>query len=87
MNTGIIRRLDDLGRIVIPKEVRNRLGIEEPEGIPMSISISDGVITLTPVIEYRCPECKREYMMVEKFCGNCGIKVDKKLWEIGNQGG
>lgn len=39
MKTGIIRRVDDLGRIVIPKEIRNNLGIREGEA--MEISISD----------------------------------------------
>lgn len=33
--TGIIRRVDDLGRIVIPKEVRRKAGISE--GTPMEI--------------------------------------------------
>lgn len=27
--TGIVRRVDDLGRIVIPKEIRRKFGIEE----------------------------------------------------------
>lgn len=29
--TGIIRRVDDLGRVVIPKEIRRTLGIREGE--------------------------------------------------------
>ena len=33
--TGIIRRIDDLGRIVIPKEVRRALGIND--GDPLEI--------------------------------------------------
>ncbi len=33
--TGIIRRIDDLGRIVIPKEIRRTLRISE--GCPMEI--------------------------------------------------
>lgn len=33
--TGIVRRMDDLGRVVIPKEVRGRLGIAE--GDPLEI--------------------------------------------------
>ena len=33
--TGIIRRIDDLGRVVIPKEVRRALGIHE--GDPLEI--------------------------------------------------
>ena len=41
--TGIIRRVDDLGRIVLPKEVRRKLGISE--GTPMEIYVSaDSVI-------------------------------------------
>ena len=27
--TGIVRRIDDLGRVVIPKEIRKKFGIEE----------------------------------------------------------
>ncbi|NFO38499.1 AbrB/MazE/SpoVT family DNA-binding domain-containing protein, partial [Clostridium botulinum] len=33
--TGIVRRVDDLGRIVIPKELRRVLNIEE--GNPLEI--------------------------------------------------
>ena len=33
--TGIIRRVDDLGRVVIPREVRRTLGIRE--GDPLEI--------------------------------------------------
>ena len=29
--TGIVRRIDDLGRIVIPKEIRKQLGIRDGE--------------------------------------------------------
>ena len=37
--SGIIRRLDDLGRIVIPKEIRRQTGVRE--GSPMEIYIDD----------------------------------------------
>jgi AbrB family looped-hinge helix DNA binding protein len=30
-STGIVRRVDDLGRVVIPKEIRRTLGIHEGE--------------------------------------------------------
>ena len=34
---GIVRRIDDLGRVVIPKEIRKRLGIRDSE--PLEIYI------------------------------------------------
>ena len=37
--TGIVRRIDDLGRVVIPKEIRHSLNIEE--GDPLEIYIDD----------------------------------------------
>ena len=33
--TGIVRRIDDLGRVVIPKEIRRNMGIKE--GDPLEI--------------------------------------------------
>lgn len=36
--TGIVRRIDDLGRIVIPKEIRRTLRIRE--GDPLLITLS-----------------------------------------------
>lgn len=35
--TGIVRRIDDLGRIVIPKEIRRQVGIRE--GDPLEINL------------------------------------------------
>ena len=40
--TGIIRRIDDLGRIVIPKEIRRTLGLRE--GDPMEICVEDDAV-------------------------------------------
>lgn len=37
--TGIIRRIDDLGRIVIPREIRHTLHIKE--GDPLEIYLDD----------------------------------------------
>ena len=31
--TGVVRRIDDLGRVVIPKEIRNSLSYKEVEPI------------------------------------------------------
>ena len=43
--TGIVRRIDDLGRVVVPKEIRRTMRIRE--GDPLEIFTgSDGEIIL-----------------------------------------
>lgn len=55
--TGIIRRMDDLGRIVIPKGVRqNAFGKCDTTGMPFEIYWkADGTIILKP---YKANEAK-----------------------------
>lgn len=43
--TGMVRRIDELGRIVIPKEIRKQLMMREGESI--SFSLEDDKIVLT----------------------------------------
>lgn len=42
--TGVIRRIDDLGRVVIPKEIRKMIGIRE--GDPLEIFVNEEEIIL-----------------------------------------
>ena len=42
--SGVVRRVDEMGRIVLPKEIRNVLGISE--GTPMDIYMSNGRVIL-----------------------------------------
>ena len=35
--TGIVRRVDDLGRVVIPKEIRRTMNIREGEALEIFI--------------------------------------------------
>jgi AbrB family looped-hinge helix DNA binding protein len=41
--TGIVRRIDDLGRVVIPKEIRRTMRIREGEPL---------LTTLTPIDKF-----------------------------------
>ena len=52
--TGIVRRIDDLGRVVIPKEIRRTMRIRE--GDPL-------LITLTPFDKF----CWAIHSVVERY--------------------
>lgn len=52
--TGIVRRIDDLGRVVIPKEIRRTMRIRE--GDPLDI-------TLTPIDKF----CLAIHSVVERI--------------------
>ena len=53
IKTGLIRRFDDLGRIVVPKEVRKQaFGKTDLTSIPMEFFYEkDGTIIIKPVKE------------------------------------
>ena len=44
--TGIVRRIDDLGRVVIPKEIRRTMGIQEGDPLEMFIDAESGGLVL-----------------------------------------
>jgi transcriptional pleiotropic regulator of transition state genes len=54
--TGIVRRIDELGRVVIPIELRRTLGVEEKD--PMEIFVQDDMV----IFKKFQPGCT--------FCGN-----------------
>lgn len=51
-NTQIIRRVDDLGRVVIPKEIRNALEIRE--GDPLEVFVENGA---NKIVAFRKADC------------------------------
>lgn len=53
--TGVIRRVDDLGRIVIPKSVRKELNIKEGEPMELFIDGNDVVFR-----KYTFDNCENE---------------------------
>ncbi len=44
--TGIVRRIDDLGRVVIPKEIRRTMNIRE--GDPLEVYVDSNGVIFTP---------------------------------------
>ena len=54
--TGIVRRIDDLGRVVIPKEIRRTLRLRE--GTPLEIFTDrEGEIILKKIFPYGGAGC------------------------------
>lgn len=47
--TGIVRRIDDLGRVVIPKEIRRTMRIRE--GDPLQITLTQDHLFLSAMHE------------------------------------
>ncbi|MGQ0453549.1 AbrB/MazE/SpoVT family DNA-binding domain-containing protein, partial [Bacillus sp. SS-TM] len=48
--TGIVRRIDDLGRVVIPKEIRRTLRIRE--GDPLEIFVDRDGEVISPIMSF-----------------------------------
>lgn len=64
-STGIIRRIDDLGRVVIPKEIRRNLGIYEGE--PLEIYLVDGGVVFRKFELNLTQETKTLWEKMEQF--------------------
>lgn len=69
-STGITRKVDELGRITIPVELRQKFGIEV--GTQIEIYVNGGSIILEKFKDTYCPECLTRYEHTDKFCRNCG---------------
>ncbi|MDP4143213.1 MAG: AbrB/MazE/SpoVT family DNA-binding domain-containing protein [Bacillota bacterium] len=82
-STGIVRRVDELGRIVIPKELRRTFNIEEKDALEIFV---DGEHIILKKYEPACVFCG-EAKEVENYkgkniCKKClgeikGLKVVK----------
>lgn len=71
MNTGMVRKIDDLGRIVVPAETRRLFSIQE--GDQLAISVEGDSIVLRK-LEATCTFCgSTEDVMPFKEKGLCGV--------------
>ena len=75
-STGMARKVDDLGRIVLPVETRRLFGIQP--GDALEIGVAEGAITLRK-LERACVFCGGE-MSLREFktklvCGDCYVEL------------
>ncbi len=72
---GIVRNLDALGRVTLPKELRKTFGIKE--GDPVEIYTDNGAICLKPAGQANCEFCgntdtnKLVELAGKHICHNC----------------
>ena len=84
-STGVIRRVDELGRVVIPIELRTQFGISEKD--PMEIYVEGSSIVLKKY-EPNCIFCGATKKLVtyndKLVCSKCAEKINK-LVESANE--
>ena len=90
--TGIVRRIDDLGRVVIPKEIRRSLGIRE--GAPLEIFLHEDCICFKKYIPNKLEKVSDAFKELADFAEDEGglrmrtrvsklqAEVEEKLKEI-----
>ena len=75
-STGIVRKVDELGRVVIPIELRNKFGISEKD--PIEIYVEGSSIILKKY-EPNCIFCGNTKNLVEYkdklICTKCSDKI------------
>ena len=81
-STGIIRRMDELGRVVIPIEIRNQFNIAEKD--PMEIYV-DGSSIVLKKFEPNCIFCGNTKNLLEFNDKLICEKCSKKISELNNK--
>ena len=79
-STGMVRRVDELGRVVIPKEIRKKLEISEKDPIEIYV---EGRSIILKKIENNCIFCGNNKNLVtykdKLICPKClnDLKLNK----------
>ena len=75
-STGIVRRVDDLGRIVLPAELRKNLDIEPRDSMEIFI---EGDLILLKKYEPQCVFCGQagsvSLFKSKNVCANCAKDI------------
>jgi transcriptional pleiotropic regulator of transition state genes len=77
--TGIVRNVDQLGRVVLPRELRKVFGLEP--GTPVEVFVADNGIFLQKY-ESACTFCGSNENLIRYrgrwICSTCQGKIGKK---------
>ena len=83
--TGIIRRVDDLGRVVIPKEIRRQCGIREGEALEIYIDKIGSIPCVcfakyTPQLNDKLNKVKEQITSEMQCCGE--YKLSERFKQV-----
>lgn len=84
--SGMVREIDPLGRVVLPKEMRRSTGMDV--GTRVDISAADGSITITPY-SAQCLFCGGDVDLKEfhskNVCASCRAELKKLSQSEGSE--
>ena len=79
-STGVVRQVDQLGRIVLPKELRTILGIDVKDSIEI---FTDGDKIVLQKYQPACTFCNNAndviYFNGKRICAECITKIKDQL--------
>jgi len=79
-STGVVRKVDELGRIVLPKELRTILGINVKDSIEI---FTDGDKIVLQKYQPCCAFCNNAndviYFNGKRICAECIAKIKDQL--------
>lgn len=75
--TGIVRRVDELGRVVIPKEIRKIMGIREGEALEIFVEDKRVIFEKYEPMDMEKEKNKKRCEIVADYRVGCLIKSKK----------
>jgi transcriptional pleiotropic regulator of transition state genes len=78
-STGVVRKIDELGRIVLPSELRRVFGIREGDELEISV---DGETVILQKRQDLCLFCGAESPAIEyrgrRICDGCASEIGQR---------
>ena len=84
--TGIVRRIDDLGRVVIPKEIRRTMRIREGDPLQMTLTQEEQFLEAMFTLENRLKQRifgKNRHFEFRYSCSDDYINPDIAFYGVG----
>ena len=79
-STGVVRKIDEMGRVVIPKEIRRTLDIQDGDSLEIYIDQEDIILRKYQPSCVFCGNCENiEFLLGKRICRDCIEKLKEKF--------